>query len=167
MFVSPSSFNLMLLLQLQCFCFPPCACALTNVVSSFCIYRKNASRSWHGRNLTASQTHMMMRFLPHRPIRLSRPGAAGEGSALRYTPKRMLSATYARSAWDGGTHKHLHSDTHTCGCRCMQSMDISRKDAGGEGIHGTFHRISQTGNINRYVTKLWLFVFVYLLNREL
>ena len=78
-------------------------------VMSSCFYRKNASRSWHARNLTASRTHTMMRFLPHRPILSWRPGAAGEGSAPRSTLKRMPSATYARSVWeDGCIHKHPH-----------------------------------------------------------
>lgn len=63
-----------------------------------CFCRKNASRSWHGRNLTASRTHTMMRFLPHHPTLLSRPDAAGEGSVPRSTLKRTLSATCARSA---------------------------------------------------------------------
>lgn len=66
------------------------------VCAPFC--RKNANRSWHGRNLTASPTHMMMRFPPLHPTLLSRPGAAGEGSALRSTQKRTLSAMCARSA---------------------------------------------------------------------
>lgn len=62
----------------------------------FC--RKNASRLWHDRNLTASQTHMMTRCPPLLPTPSSRPGAAGGGSAPRSTQKRMLSAMCARSA---------------------------------------------------------------------
>lgn len=69
-----------------------------NRVSPLVVCRKNASRSWHVRNLTASRTRTMMRFLPRRPTPLLRPGAAEEGSAPRSTPKRTLSATYARSA---------------------------------------------------------------------
>ena len=69
-----------------------------SLMSLLSFYRKNASKSWHVRNLTASQIHMMMKFLPHHQTQLSRPGAAEEGSVPRSTPKRMLSATFARSA---------------------------------------------------------------------
>lgn len=68
-----------------------------------CFYRKNASRSWHDRNLTASRTHMMMKFLPRHPTRSSKPAAAEEVSAPRCTRKKMLSATCARSVLERWT----------------------------------------------------------------
>lgn len=109
-----------------CLCFSHCAHFSTNLLS--CFYRKNASKSWHARNLTASQTHMMMRFLHHHQIRLSRPGAAEEGSVPRSTLKKMLSATYARSALeDGCISKHLctHKGTHIeymSDCTCLKIL---------------------------------------------
>lgn len=84
----------------------------------FLFHRKNASRSWHARNLTASQTHMTTRSLPRRPTPSSRPAAAGEGSALRSTPRRMLSATSARSASeDECIHKDPEPCANSSGCK--------------------------------------------------